>query len=31
MGKEEDKVMGNGVVVLGVNHLIRMPKLRRLR
>ena len=31
MGKEEDKVVGNGVVVLGGEHLIRMLKLRRLR
>ena len=30
MGKEGDKVVGNGVVVSGGEHLIRMPKLRRL-
>ena len=27
MGREGVKVVGNGVVVLGGDHLIRMPKL----
>ena len=31
MGKEEYKFLVNGVMVLGGDHLIRMPKLRRLR
>ena len=31
IGKEGDKVVENGVVVLGGEHLTRMPKLRRLR
>ena len=31
MGKEGDKVVGNGVEVLGGGHLVRIPKLRRLR
>ena len=30
MGEEGDKVVGNGVVVLGGEHLLTMPKLRRL-
>ena len=31
MGKEKDRVVGNGVVVWGGEHLIRMPKLRHSR
>ena len=31
IGKEGDKVVGNEVVVLGSAHIMRIPKLRRLR
>ena len=31
MGEDGGKVVVNGVVVLGVDHLIRMLKMRRLR
>ena len=30
MGKEGDKLVGNGVVFLGGEHLINMPKLSQL-
>ena len=30
-GRVGGKVVGNGVVILGGKHLIKMPKLRRLR